>query len=223
MKDAFTRKIVKSIVIYFVFILLFIILSKTVFMLSAITSSSMEPTLMTDDVVLADRLGVKENDIKRYDILIFIPPDKPDTTYIKRVIGLPGETIEVSDGRVYADGVALDDSFLNMPMLGDGDGVYEVPEGCFFFLGDNRNDSLDSRFWEEKYIPAENIKAKAKFILFPFNRTGTLEYEEEEWELYDVQPCMPEGLMCFPYWEDIAVLLLSRLQEQGFPWQIYMF
>ena len=95
--------------------------------------------------------------------------------YIKRVIGLPGETVEVKNGKVYVDGVEMDDSFTNGPMNRRGDGVYPVPEGCYFFLGDNRNQSKDSRFWKEKYIPIENIQAKAWYIVYPFNRAGHIE------------------------------------------------
>lgn len=129
----------------------------------------MEGTIIKGDIVLATRYGIGEEDIKRYDILMFTLSDEPETTYIKRVIGLPGETIEVKNGKVYANGVELDDSFTNGPMNRKGDGTYVVPEGCYFFLGDNRNHSKDSRFWKEKYIPVGNIQAKARFIIFPFS------------------------------------------------------
>ena len=93
---------------------------------------------------------------------------------IKRVIGLPGETVEVRNGKVYADGMELDNSFVKGYQNRTGDGIYVVPEGCYFFLGDNRNNSRDSRFWKEKYIPLENIQAKAERILFPFSDAGLL-------------------------------------------------
>ena len=73
--------------------------------------------------------------MERYDILFFYPPDSPDELFVKRVIGLPGETIEVSGGCVYADGTELDDSFIRRPMNGRGDGIYVVPDGCYFFSG----------------------------------------------------------------------------------------
>ncbi len=94
---------------------------------------------MTGDVVFFTTYDVKEEDIERFDILVFIPPDNPDITYIKRVIGLLGETIEVKEGKVYADGVELDDSFIKVPMNLTGDGTYVVPEHCYFFIVDNRN------------------------------------------------------------------------------------
>ena len=174
--DLFTKKILKAIGIYIIFAVIVIILFQTVFMLSLIPSSSMEPTIEVNNVVFSTRYDVKEEDIERFDILVFIPPDNPDITYIKRVIGLPGETIEVKDGKVYADGVELEDSFIKDSQNHVGDGVYEVPEGYYFFLGDNRNNSKDSRFWDNPYVPADDIQAKAKCILFHFADICSLSY-----------------------------------------------
>ena len=174
--DLFTKKILKAIGIYIIFAVIVIILFQTVFMLSLIPSSSMEPTIEVNNVVFSTRYDVKEEDIERFDILVFIPPDNPDITYIKRVIGLPGETIEVKDGKVYADGVELEDSFIKDSQNHVGDGVYEVPEGYYFFLGDNRNNSKDSRFWDNPYVPIDDIQAKAKCILFPISDIGSLCY-----------------------------------------------
>ncbi len=174
--DPFTKKILKAIGIYIIFAVIVIILFQTVFMLSLIPSSSMKPTIEVNNVVFSTRYDVDEEDIERFDILVFIPPDNPDITYIKRVIGLPGETIEVKGGKVYADGIELDDSFINGSQNQVGDGVYEVPEGYYFFLGDNRNNSKDSRFWDNPYVPIDDIQAKAKCILFPFSDVGSLSY-----------------------------------------------
>ncbi len=174
--DLFTKKILKAIGIYIIFAVIVIILFQTVFMLSLIPSSSMEPTIEVNNVVFSTRYDVDEEDIERFDILVFIPPDNPDITYIKRVIGLPGETIEVKEGKVYADGVELDDSFIKAPMNRTGDGTYVVPEHSYFFIGDNRNNSNDSRFWDNPYVPADDIQAKAKCILFPFSDVGSLTY-----------------------------------------------
>ena len=161
--------IYKFMIVYGMVCFVGVVLFKTVFMLSYIPSESMANTIEVGDIVVSTKYGIDSEDIQRYDILIFIPPDEPDSTYIKRVIGMPGETIEVSNGKVYADGVELDDSFVYSSMNSNGDGVYTVPDDCYFFMGDNRNNSKDSRFWEEKYVPLENIQAKAKFVLFPFS------------------------------------------------------
>lgn len=149
-----------------------ILIFNYILMLNTVPSESMEDTIMTDDIIISTRYDADE--IERYDIMVFIPPDHPEVYFIKRVIGLPGETITVENGSVYADGVKLDDSFVNGEMDTSGDGIYEVPEGCYFMMGDNRNESNDSRFWIHKYIPLENFVAKAKLIVFPFTRIGTI-------------------------------------------------
>ena len=175
--DRFTKKVLIILGVYAFFAIVILILFQTVFMLSYIPSSSMESTIMTGNIVFSTRYDVDEDELKRYDILTFIAPDNPEITYIKRLIGLPGENIEVKEGKVYADGVELDDSFIKNSQNQVGDGIYEIPEGCYFFMGDNRNNSKDSRFWENPYVPIEDIQAKAKCILFPFSDVGSLCYD----------------------------------------------
>ena len=175
----FKRELLRLFVLYIILMAVFVFIFRTVFMLTLIPTGSMDSTIKAGDIVFATRYNISADEIKRYDILIFIPPDNPDNsdeTYIKRVIGLPGETIEVKDGKVYADGVELDDSFVKNPMNRKGDGTYVVPEGCYFFMGDNRNQSRDSRFWMKKYVPIENIKGKAKSIVYPFTHIHGIEY-----------------------------------------------
>lgn len=174
-KKTAAKTILKGLCLIGVIATAIIVVFNTVLMLNKIPSSSMETTVMTGDMVISTRLDSK--DIERYDIMVFKAPDDPDTYYIKRVIGLPGETITVENGHVYADGVLLDDSFVNGEVDGSGDGIYEVPEGCYFMMGDNRNNSYDSRFWKGKnqYIPLENFVAKAKVIIFPLNHFEVLQ------------------------------------------------
>ena len=174
--DKFTKRMLKIFAVYVCGMLIFFILFSTVWRLDRAVSGSMEDTIKTGDLILGTRYGIEGEDIERYDILFFYPPDSPDELFVKRVIGLPGETIEVSGGCVYADGTELDDSFIRRPMNGRGDGIYVVPDGCYFFLGDNRNQSNDSRFWTEKYVPLENIVGKAKFIRSPLKNCGNLDY-----------------------------------------------
>lgn len=174
----FCKRLVICIFIFLCCDLIFVIFFKTKFMLSYIPTESMENTILAGDFIFGMRTDVEADDLKRYDILSFIPPDSPDAIYIKRLIGLPGETIRIESGRVFADGIELDDSFVLEAEDDSGDGVYEIPEGCYFFLGDNRDNSEDSRFWEEKYVPLGNIHAKAKRIIFPFSHAGSLEYDE---------------------------------------------
>lgn len=168
--NKFQRKVFIFLSVYAIICATISILFNTVWMLSFIPSESMEDTIKKGDLVFASRIETDEKDIKRYDILIFTPLYEADTdTLIKRVVGLPGEVIEIENGKVFADGVELDNSSIKEPQDNDGDGTYIVPEGHYFFLGDNRNDSFDSRFWDEPYVPFENIKAEAKYIIFPFS------------------------------------------------------
>ena len=160
----------RGFIIYVTVLVIVVILFKCVFMLTVVPTESMAGTIEPGNHVICSRYGIGEGDIERYDVLVFTPPDHPQMLYIKRVVGLPGETIVVKNGKVYADGAELDSSFTKAPQNRRGDGIYKVPDGCYFFLGDNRNNSNDSRFWKNKYVPAANIKAKAKFICFPFTR-----------------------------------------------------
>ncbi len=133
-----------------------------------IPSESMEDTIMTGDRIFGNRLAYLFGDPQRYDIVIFKYPDDETQLYIKRVIGLPGETVEIRDGKVYIDGseTPLDDSFTPETPVGNY-GPYTVPEGCYFMLGDNRNYSKDSRFWQNPYVEKEKILGKAVMKYFP--------------------------------------------------------
>ena len=140
-----------------------------------IPSSSMEETIMMNDRIFGNRLAYKSDDPKRFDIVIFRYPDDPSTLFIKRIIGLPGETVEIRSGKVYIDGSAepLDDSFCKEEPLGDF-GPFEVPEGCYFMMGDNRNNSNDSRFCHNKYVEEDAILGKAVLRYWPFSKFGTV-------------------------------------------------
>lgn len=131
-----------------------------------IPSESMENTLMTGDRVIGNRLAYKlGKDPKRFDIVMFYAPDDPSTIYIKRVIGLPGEHVTIKNGKVYINDSKkpLDDSFIPEDMETTGNKTYLVPANCYFMLGDNRNDSLDSRYWDNPYVSEDMIIAKAIF------------------------------------------------------------
>lgn len=166
---------------------------------AVIPSGSMEDTIMTGDRVFGSRLTYRFSDPQRYDIVIFRYPDNEKTLFIKRVIGLPGETVVIREGEVYiipADVVIsdvsdeelmedplkypgaflTDDSFCPEPPLGGeerGDGVYRVPEGRYFMLGDNRNNSRDSRFWTNQYVAGNKILGKAVLKYWPVTEIKT--------------------------------------------------
>ena len=153
--------------IIFVVVVVFIV--NNVLLINAkIPSESMEDTIMTGDRIFGNRLAYLNKDPQRFDIVIFKYPDDETQLFIKRVIGLPGETVEIRDGKVYIDGAEtpLDDSFTPEPPQGNW-GPEVVPEGSYFMLGDNRNRSKDSRFWTNTFVKKEKILGKAVLRYFP--------------------------------------------------------
>lgn len=140
---------------------------------SKVPSGSMEPTIETGSRMIGFRLSYILNEPERGDIIIFKYPDDESVYYVKRIIGLPGETVEIKDGFVYIDGQILSEDYLSVTTEGDF-GPYEVPEGCYFVLGDNRNNSHDSRYWTNTYVPEENIVGRALFCYWPLDNIGIL-------------------------------------------------
>lgn len=141
-----------------------------------IPSPSMENTIMTGDQIFGNRLSYVKSDPQRYDIVIFYYPDDEKQKFIKRVIGLPGETVTIRDGKVYINDSteSLRDDFCPETPVGDF-GPYEVPEGCYFMLGDNRNVSKDSRYWLNPYVEKDKIIGKAFLRYWPLNKISMIE------------------------------------------------
>lgn len=134
---------------------------------SEVPSGSMENTIMTGDRVIGSRLSYLFSEPERGDIVIFHFPDNEAIYYVKRVIGLPGETVDIVNGTVYVNGEKLEESYIREPMIPDEPMHFEVPEGCYFMLGDNRNYSADARVWENTYVKKEKIIAKVLFRYWP--------------------------------------------------------
>ena len=162
-------------------VLVVLVINNVILINAKIPSASMEKTIMTGDRVFGFRLAYginldlfgkhimkKTKDPERFDIVIFKFPDDESQLFIKRVIGLPGETVEILDGKVYIDGsdTPLDDSFTAETPIGDF-GPYVVPEGSYFMLGDNRNCSRDSRYWIHPFVQKDKILGKAVLRYFP--------------------------------------------------------
>ena len=133
-----------------------------------IPSESMEKTIMTGDRIFGFRLAYGLN-LERFDIVIFKYPDDESKLFIKRVIGLPGEKVQIKDGKVYINDseIPLDDSFVPEKPRGSF-GPYEVPENSYFVLGDNRNHSKDSRCWKStSFVTFDEIVGKAVIRYYP--------------------------------------------------------
>ena len=152
-----------------IFVLIFVLVVNNFLIINAkIPSPSMVNTIMPGDRIFGNRLAYVLGDPQRFDIVIFRYPDDESQLFIKRIIGLPGETVEIIDGKVYIDGseTPLDDSFTPETPTGNY-GPYTVPENCYFMLGDNRNNSKDSRFWQNTFVERDAILGKAVLKYFP--------------------------------------------------------
>ncbi len=147
------------------------VLNRFIIANSRVPSASMENTIMTHDRVIGSRLAYNSSDPKRGDIVIFFFPDDvtEKTYYVKRIIGLPGDIIDIKHGHVYLNNsdTPLEEPYIKEPMETPEDLHYEVPEGCYFMLGDNRNSSADSRYWHNTFVKKEKIVAKVLFRYFP--------------------------------------------------------
>lgn len=138
-----------------------------------IPSSSMLPTLQLQSRVLVNKLSYIVGDIERGDIVVFKPPEslKVEEDYIKRVIALPGETVEVKGSQVYVDGEALTEPYILEPPAYEF-GPFSVPENCLFVMGDNRNNSFDSHAWGA--LEKDRVKGRAFVIYWPIREWSIL-------------------------------------------------
>lgn len=150
-------------------IILAILINRFLFFQVSVPSESMYPTIKVGDRIMTTRT-YNLNKLRRGDIVVFYSHELKQTM-IKRLIGLPGDKIKIdSTGQVFIDGELLNEPYVLDKSSRQGE--YEVPKNKYFFLGDNRKWSKDSRLWKDPYIESEEIKGKAQFIIFPFNRFG---------------------------------------------------
>ncbi len=148
-----------------------------VFQAYEIPSGSMEETIMTDDMVFAEKVTLNFEDPQQGDILTFKDPQVPGRILIKRCIAIAGQTVTIDDGGiVYVDGVALDEPYTNgkpsYPLDSDITYPYVIPEGHLWMMGDNRTNSQDSRDYGA--IPISSVTGVAVVVYWPLNNIGLL-------------------------------------------------
>lgn len=164
------RKVVKEVFSYVVILAAAVIIAfcvnKFVIINAHVPTSSMDPTISIDDKLIGNRLAYLFKNPERGDIIIFKFPDDESQIFIKRVIGLPGETVQIVEGELFVDGELIEEDYIKETMRGSY-GPYEVPDNSYFVLGDNRNVSEDSRFWKNSYVRKNKILAKAWFRYSP--------------------------------------------------------
>lgn len=154
--------------------ILYLIITNFIAFKAYIPSESMEPTMYKGDHLLVTKV-YNTDKIKRGDILVFESKELNDVL-IKRVIGLPGDVVDIKDGIISINGQVIHEDYIKEQ--DNHNGKYIVPEGKFFFRGDNRNNSKDSSQWKNPYVDAEDIMGKAQMTIYPFEKFGSL-YEEE--------------------------------------------
>jgi signal peptidase I len=150
-----------------------------------VEGQSMMPKLHDQDRIFVNKfiyplrewIGDKEP-IKRGDIVVLLFPDDPSKSYIKRVVGLPGEELNVENGKLYINGMQVDEPYLDSEYLSSDSmpGPVKVKEHHYFVMGDNRRNSSDSRYWG--LVPEKYIYGKAIFRYYPFTpieRVGAIE------------------------------------------------
>ncbi|MBR3402565.1 MAG: signal peptidase I [Parasporobacterium sp.] len=141
---------------------------------SVVPSGSMESTIMTNSRMMGLRASYWFSDPQQGDIIVFKYPDDPSENFVKRVIGTPGDTVEIIGGVTYVNGEVLDEPYLNETPRNKDFGPYIVPEESYFVMGDNRNNSHDSRYWHNTFVPRSSVLGKALFCYWPPNRIGVL-------------------------------------------------
>ena len=135
---------------------------------AVVVSGSMEPTLPYPTYLLIDRAAIEFEQPYRGEVIMFHHPphSTKDDPLLKRIIGLPGDTVVIKDSKVYINNKPLSEPYLKVKTLGNF-GPYHVPKNSYFVMGDNRNNSFDSRYWQDHYVPRANIIGRVDAVLWP--------------------------------------------------------
>lgn len=171
-------EIVSTILCVAVIYLLCVAMVRYVGQKTVVEGSSMSPTLEDGDNLIVDKLSYHFSDPERFDIVVFRYLYRENSYYIKRIIGLPGETVQIVDGQIYIDGELLEETYGSEVMESAGRAAQPVTLGPdeYFVLGDNRNLSSDSRDPLVANVSREQIIGKAFVCIYPFSRLGFLKH-----------------------------------------------
>ncbi len=162
MKNKVIKEIISWVIVLLIAIGLATFINKVIIMKVEVPTGSMEKTIMIGDRVMTYRQAYLFSDPKRGDIIVFPFPDDEKVDFIKRIIGLPGETIEGKNGYVYINGKKLVEKYVTS-LLDEDFGPYTVPKDSYFMMGDNRSISDDARYWDNKFVKRSKIMGKALF------------------------------------------------------------
>lgn len=179
-EDVNVLKEIVSLILYIAVVVLLIFLLHTfVGERTVVEGDSMNDTLTDGDSLWISKLSYRLHDPERFDIVVF-PYQDSDTYYVKRIIGLPGETVQIMmDGSIYINGEMLEESYgkevIDQYHIGRADEVIQLGDNEYFVMGDNRNDSKDSRDESVGNIKRDSIEGKVVFRLWPLNGFGFIE------------------------------------------------
>lgn len=137
-----------------------------------IDGQSMEPNFHQNEYLLVDKLSYRLAEPRRGDVIVFIPPEEPTKNYIKRIIGLPGDHVEIQGGEIFVNDIKINEPYIKDKLtISSVVAEYDIKlkSGSYFVLGDNRNNSKDSRSIGP--IPEKNIIGRTFIVLFPFKNT----------------------------------------------------
>lgn len=140
-----------------------------------ITGTSMEPTLDNGEMIIAEKMTSRLDKLERGDIVVFKQPENPNIFVIKRIVGLPGETLTLSEKSVYINGSMLEEDYVktHQALLTAQDKDIEIPQDSYFLMGDNRANSTDSRKWGP--ILEQDIVGKAVIVFSPISNARLIE------------------------------------------------
>ena len=175
------KEILKTVVYFLVLLLIALFIVTFIGQRTVVDGRSMENTLMDKDNLIVDKISYRFKDPKRFDVIVF--PYQKRNYFIKRIIGLPGETVYIDEeGNIFINDVLLTENFgkdrINDPGIASNPIVLGDDE--YFVLGDNRNDSFDSRYYEVGNIKKENIIGRAWLRIYPFNKIGFVKHADSE-------------------------------------------
>lgn len=198
-KKAMIKELVSWCEIIVLSVLISLFLTRVVLVNALVPSSSMESLISPEDRLFGNRLAYINKEPERFDVVIFKYPVDEQEDYIKRIIGLPGETVTIQDAKIYINDSAepLKEDYLPEEWVIENDGYcFQVPEDCYLMLGDNRNVSADARFWAEEAMEA-----------------GLADSEEEAMQYTFVSRDKILGKAMFTYWPLSHLQLLSDYEE----------
>ncbi|MCR5129480.1 MAG: signal peptidase I [Lachnospiraceae bacterium] len=179
---AIAREILSNSLFLLVVLVLTLLIVKYVGQRTVVVGDSMETTLQNGDNLIVDKIGYRFHDPERFDVIVFPFEYKDETYYIKRIIGLPGETVRIDDdGNIYINDVILEEHFGAETIIDPGlaYGGITLGENQYFVLGDNRNHSSDSRVPSVGLIEKEDIIGRAWIRLFPLSKLGKIPHTVE--------------------------------------------